>query len=156
MPFAPIAVNFLRLSKIVKLIIKLLFMTENELLQKVIDAAIRVHKALGPGLLENAYESCLLFELKKNNLHIEKQKPMPLLYNGVYLDIGYRVDLIVENRLIIEVKSVETLCDLHLVQLQTYLKLCNCKLGLLINFNVIRLLEGIRKVDCFKGVEVIR
>ena len=112
-------------------------MTENELSKVVFDCALKVHQALGPGLLESAYEECLFHELKKNGLDVQKQKALPLVYEEVKLDVGYRIDIIVENKLIIEVKSVETLNDVHFAQLLTYLKLTNCKLGLLINFNVL-------------------
>ena len=121
-------------------------MTENELSEKIIGAAIKVHKNLGPGLLESAYEECLFYELKKLNLSVEKQKPMPLIYEDVKLDIGYRIDLLVENLVVIELKSVEALNDVHLAQILTYLKLSGCKLGLLLNFNVALLKNGIKRV----------
>lgn len=120
--------------------------TENELSKIVFDAALKVHKALGPGLLESAYQECLYHELKKTELFIQKEKPLPLIYETVKLDCGYRLDLIIEDKLIIEVKSVETLTDIHLAQVLTYLKLSNCKLGLLINFNVLLLKDGFRRV----------
>lgn len=121
-------------------------MSENELSRIVFDSALKVHKALGPGLLESAYEECLNFELKKVGLKIEKQKALPLIYEDVKLDIGYRLDIIVENKLILEIKSVVALNDVHFAQLLTYLKLTNCKLGLLINFNVVLMKNGIRRV----------
>ena len=121
-------------------------MSENELSRIVFDSALKVHKALGPGLLESAYEECLYFELKKSGLKIEKQKALPLIYEEVKLDIGYRLDIIVENKLILEIKSVVVLNDVHFAQLLTYLKLTNCKLGLLINFNVVLMKNGIRRV----------
>ncbi|HEY5124418.1 MAG TPA: GxxExxY protein [Ignavibacteria bacterium] len=121
-------------------------MNENELSNQVIGYAIRVHTALGPGLLESAYEECLCYELQKNNLFIEKQKPLPLVYEEVKLDIGYRVDLLIEKKVIIEIKSVEALTDVHLAQILTYLKLSDCKLGLLFNFNVAKLKDGIKRV----------
>jgi len=121
-------------------------MHENELSEIIIGDAINVHKKLGPGLLESAYEECLYYELNKNGLNVEKQKPMPLIYDEVKLDVGYRIDIIVENKVVIEIKSVEALNDVHLVQVLTYLKLSNCKLGLLINFNVSKLVNGIRRV----------
>ncbi len=120
--------------------------TENELSKIVFDASLKVHKALGPGLLESAYQECLYHELKKTELFIQKEKPLPLIYETVKLDCGYRLDLIIEDKLIIEVKSVETLTDIHLAQVLTYLKLSNCKLGLLINFNVLLLKDGFRRV----------
>lgn len=112
----------------------------------VFDCALKVHRALGPGLLESAYEECLYYELKKSGLDVVKQKPLPLVYEGVKLDIGYRIDLIVENRLILEIKSVETLNDVHFAQLLTYLKLTDCRLGLLINFNVVLIKNGIKRI----------
>jgi len=121
-------------------------MTENELSKIVFDCALKVHQILGPGLLESAYEECLFYELKKSGLSIEKQKTLPLIYEEVKLDIGYRVDIIVENKLILEIKSVDTLNDVHFAQLLTYLKLTDCKLGLLINFNVNLIKNGIKRV----------
>ena len=121
-------------------------MTENELSKVVFDCALKVHQALGPGLLESAYEECLFHELKKNGLDVQKQKALPLVYEEVKLDVGYRIDIIVENKLIIEVKSVETLNDVHFAQLLTYLKLTNYKLGLLINFNVSLIKNGIKRI----------
>ena|SRR5437588_8016963 len=121
-------------------------MLENELSHAVIGCAMRVHSSLGPGLLESAYEECLYYEISKAGLIVEKQKPMPLVYEAVKLECGYRIDLMVEGRLIIEVKAVEALNDVHLAQLLTYLRLSNCKLGLLINFKVARLKDGIKRV----------
>ena len=121
-------------------------MTENEISKIVFESALKVHKNLGPGLLESAYEECLFYELKKSNLFVEKQKALPLIYEEVKLDVGYRIDLIVENKFIIEVKSVEILNEVHLAQVLTYLRLSDCKLGLLINFNVKLLKEGVRRV----------
>ena len=121
-------------------------MYENELSRIVFDCAIKVHQTLGPGLLESAYEECLFYELKKSGLEIEKQKPLPLVYEEVKLDIGYRLDILVENKLILEIKSVDALNEVHFAQLLTYLKLTNCKLGLLINFNVALIKNGIRRI----------
>ncbi|MHB8906364.1 MAG: GxxExxY protein [Melioribacteraceae bacterium] len=121
-------------------------MHENELSEIIIGCAIRVHKSLGPGLLESAYEECLFYELQKTGLQVVKQKALPLVYEEVKLDCGYRIDLLVENKVVIEVKSVEALNDIFLAQVLTYLKLSNCKLGLLINFNVMKLKDGIRRV----------
>jgi len=118
----------------------------NELSGRAIGGAIQVHKTLGPGLLESAYEECLYYELNKRGLFVEKQKSLPLIYEEVKLECGYRVDLLVENKLIIELKSVEALNDVHLAQVLTYLKLSNCRLGLLMNFNVIRLKDGIKRI----------
>ena len=121
-------------------------MTENELSKLVFDSGLKVHKTLGPGLLESAYEECLSFELQKLGLKVEKQKALPLVYEEVKLDAGYRIDLMVENKLIIEIKSVEALNDLHLAQILTYLRLSNCKLGMLINFNSVYFKDGVKRV----------
>lgn len=111
-------------------------MSENEIASVIVDSALKVHRELGPGLLESAYEECLHYKLLNRDLFDQKQKPMPLIYEEVKLEAGYRVDLIVENKVIIEIKAVEALNDVHLAQILTYLKLSDCKLGLLINFNV--------------------
>ena len=121
-------------------------MTENEISKIVVEAALKVHKTVGPGLLESANEECLAYELIKSGLFIEKQKALPLVYEEIKLDSGYRVDILVENKLIIEIKSVEALNDVHLAQILTYLKLSGCKLGLLINFNVALIKNGIKRV----------
>jgi GxxExxY protein len=121
-------------------------MEENHISGLIIGAAIKVHSALGPGLLESAYEECLFYEIKKNGLYVEKQKALPLIYEDIKLDCGYRVDLMIEKKVIVEIKSVESLNDIFLAQVLTYLRLSDTKLGLLINFNVTRLKEGIRRV----------
>jgi GxxExxY protein len=121
-------------------------MTENEISKEIVDAALQVHKQLGPGLLESAYEECLSYELIQRNLLVERQKALPLVYEEVKLEAGYRVDLLIEKKVIIEIKSVEALHDVHLAQILTYLKLSGCKLGLLINFNVALIKQGIRRV----------
>ncbi len=121
-------------------------MTENEISEKIIGCAIKVHKILGPGLLENAYQECLNYELQKRGLKVEMQKPIPLIYSDVKLDIGYRLDLLVNDKVIIEIKSVESLTDIHTAQVITYLKLSDCKLGLLINFNELRVVDGIKRI----------
>ncbi len=121
-------------------------MTENEIASVVFESALKVHKKLGPGLLESAYEECMYYVLKKANLKVEKQKALPLIYDEVRLDVGYRLDLIIEDKFIVEIKSVEKLNDIHLAQILTYLRLSNCKLGLLINFNVILLKDGVKRV----------
>jgi GxxExxY protein len=120
--------------------------TEEEISKIVFECALRVHKVLGPGLLESVYEECLFYELKKTNLKVEKQKPLPLIYEEVNLEVGYRIDIIIEDKFIVEVKSVEALNDVHLAQLLTYLKLSDYKLGLLINFNVKLLKDGVRRI----------
>ena len=119
---------------------------ENELATQVIGSAIIVHRALGPGLLESAYKECLFYELIKKGLYVEKEKPLPLIYEEIRLDCGYRLDLIVENKLIVEIKAVEGLNEIHLAQVLTYLKVSGCKLGLLMNFNVLKIKDGIRRV----------
>lgn len=121
-------------------------MTENEISSKIIGCAIEVHKALGPGLLESAYQECLYYKLQKEGLHVVKEKAMPLVFEEVQLECGYRIDLLVENKVVIELKSVESLNDIHLAQTLTYLKLGDYKLGLLINFNVSILKKGIKRV----------
>lgn len=121
-------------------------MTENDLAYKVIGIAIDIHNALGPGLLESAYQECLFYKIKKDGIQVEKEKSMPLLYEEVKLDCGYRIDLLVENKLVIEIKSVDALNDIHLAQTLTYLKLGNYKLGLLINFNTVLLKSGIKRI----------
>lgn len=121
-------------------------MTENEISEKIIGCAIEVHKALGPGLLESAYLECLFYELIMIGLKVEKQKPLPLIYKEIKLDAGYRLDLIVENKVIIELKSVDAINEIHIAQVLTYLKLSGCKLGLLMNFNVLRLVDGLKRL----------
>jgi GxxExxY protein len=121
-------------------------MDENELSSLIIGCALKVHTALGPGLLESAYEACLLYELAKLGLKVECQKGLPLIYEEVNLECGYRLDLLVEHKVIIELKAVESLTSLHTAQVLTYLKLSNCKLGLLINFNVPLLKDGIKRI----------
>lgn len=121
-------------------------MTENELSSKIIGLAIEVHTILGPGLLESAYKECLYYKIGKSGLYVEKEKPMPLIFEEVKLECGYRIDLLAENKLVIEIKSVEALNDVHLAQTLTYMKLGNYKLGLLLNFNVVKLKDGIKRV----------
>lgn len=121
-------------------------MKENEISHTVIGCALRVHSTLGPGLLESSYGACLHYELVKAGYFVEVQKALPLVYEDVKLECGYRIDLMVERIVIVEIESVEALNDLHLAQVLTYLKLSGCKLGILMNFNVVRLKEGIRRV----------
>ncbi len=118
----------------------------DKLSQITIGCAIEVHKALGPGLLESAYRECLYYELCEKGLYIEKEKPIPLIYKEVKLGTGYRIDILADNSLIIEIKSVDELNNIHLAQVLTYLKLSKLKLGLLINFNVTKLVNGIKRV----------
>ena len=121
-------------------------MTENELSNKIIGLAIEVHTVLGPGLLESAYKECLHYKIGKSGLLVEKEKPMPLIFDEIKLECGYRIDLLVEKKLVLEIKSVEALNEVHLAQTLTYMRLGNYKLGLLINFNVARLKDGIKRV----------
>jgi GxxExxY protein len=116
------------------------------LTERVIGAAIEVHRHLGPGLLESTYEACLTHELVQAGLVVQRQKPLPVLYKGLRLDIGYRLDLVVDDRLIIELKSVERLDRVHFAQMLSYLKLSGYGLGLVINFNVAQLKQGIRRI----------
>ena len=117
-----------------------------ELTSSILGCAYKVHSALGPGLLESAYEECLHYELDKIGLVAIKQKPMPLVYEEKKLDLGYRIDLFIEGKVIIEIKSVEALNPIHMAQLMTYLKLSGCRVGFLINFNVLSLKDGIKRV----------
>jgi GxxExxY protein len=112
---------------------------------RVIGCAIEVHRLLGPGLLESTYQSCLVYELQSNNISCLSEHPLPVEYKGVRLDCGYRVDLLVEGKLIVELKSVERVLPVHEAQLLTYMKLANIKIGLLINFNVTLLKTGVKR-----------
>ncbi len=117
-----------------------------KIFKSILDCSYKLHSALGPGLLESAYTECLLYELERSGYYVEKQKQLPLIYKEVKLDAGYRIDLLVENTIVIEIKSVDALADIYLAQILTYLKLSGCKLGLLVNFNVAHLKEGIKRV----------
>jgi len=119
---------------------------ENQIAKKVLNIAFDVHSQLGPGLLENAYKQALFYKLTKAGLNVEIEKSMPLKIDGIKLDVGYKLDLLVENKLVLELKSVENLTDIHLAQTLNYLKLGGFKLGLLINFNEVRLKYGIKRV----------
>ncbi len=121
-------------------------MNENEITNRIIGLAIEVHQSLGPGLLESAYKECLYYRLIKYGYNVEKEKPMPLIYEDVKLECGYRIDILVERKVVIEIKSVEALNDVHFAQTLTYMKLGKYKLGLLINFNVSLLKDGIRRI----------
>ncbi len=121
-------------------------MSENEISKIIVDCAYRVHKSLGPGLLESTYEACMYYELDKNNLVVHRQKVLPVVYDNLKLEAGYRLDLLVENKVIIELKSVKKLDDVHTAQMITYLRLSDCKLGLLINFNVSLIKYGIKRI----------
>lgn len=120
-------------------------MNENELSNIIIGCAIDVHKRLGPGLLESAYRECLCYELACKGLNVQKEKPMPIVYKEVKLDHGYRIDILVENKVVIEIKTVEALNDVHTAQILTYLRLGEYKLGLLLNFHVAVLKNGIKR-----------
>jgi GxxExxY protein len=119
---------------------------ENELSKIILDAAFRVHTAIGPGLLESAYEACLAFELRNEGLNVLTQVPLPLVYRDVKLDVGYRLDLLVEDLVVVEIKSVDSLIAIHQAQIISYLKLSGKKLGILINFNTLHLRDGIKRV----------
>jgi len=121
-------------------------MTENQIAAIVVDAALKIHKVLGPGLLESVYEAVLSFELQKRGLRVVQQRALPVYYEGVKLNVGFRIDLLVSDKLIVEVKSVESLAPVHRKQLETYLRLMDLRLGLLINFNVELIKDGIRRV----------
>lgn len=121
-------------------------MTHDEISKIVIGCAIEVHKTLGPGLLESAYQECLFYEIQKRGLKVEKEKPLPIIYKEVKLDHGYRIDLLVEDKVVLELKTVDAFMDVHLAQMLTYLKFGSYKLGLLLNFNVCRLKDGIKRI----------
>ncbi|KAB2846224.1 MAG: GxxExxY protein [Melioribacteraceae bacterium] len=116
-----------------------------ELTEKIIGCAIEVHKALGPGLLESAYEECLSYELMQNGLTIERQKAVPVIFKEVKLDCGYRIDILVENKIMLELKSVEAVAPIHEAQILIYMKFAEMKIGLLINFNVTKVKNGIKR-----------
>ena len=118
----------------------------NEITSKILPAAYKVHTALGPGLLESSYQACLKYELQKSGLMVEVEKPVPLIYEEVKLECGYRLDMLVENQVIVELKTVESFTDVHIAQVLTYLKLSNKKIGLLLNFNTKSLKNGIKRI----------
>jgi GxxExxY protein len=121
-------------------------MNENELSNRIIGLSIDIHQSLGPGLLESAYKECLYYRLQQEGLFVEKEKPMPLVYQEVKLECGYRIDLFVDRLVVVEIKSVESLNEVHFAQTLTYMKLGGYKLGLLINFNVSLLKDGIKRI----------
>jgi len=121
-------------------------MNENQISRKIIGAAIEVHRQLGPGLLENTYKHCLFYELIEMDVEVKKEVSLPVIYKEKRLDIGYRLDLLVENEVIVELKTVDAFAPIHMAQLLTYLKLTDRKLGLLINFNTILLKDGVQRV----------
>lgn len=118
----------------------------NKITETIIGVAINIHKALGSGLLESAYEACMVYDLIQAGMKVEQQKPLPVVYQGIKLECGYRLDLMAENEIIVEIKSVEKFLPIHTAQLLSYLKLAGCKVGLLINFNVEILKDGIQRV----------
>jgi GxxExxY protein len=121
-------------------------MNEQQISKLVFNAGLKVHKSLGPGLLESAYQECLFYELLLMGLNVTKQAALPLIYQEVKLEVGYRIDLLVEKKFIVEIKSVDAINDLHLAQVLTYLKLSGCKLGMLINFNTVLFKDGVKRV----------
>jgi len=121
-------------------------MHENEVAREIVDSAIKVHSALGPGLLEGAYEACLEYELSLRDLVVKAQVPLPVRYKGASIDVGYRIDLLVAEQVVVELKAVEKLLPIHAAQLLTYLKLGGYKLGLVLNFNTIHMRDGIKRV----------
>lgn len=127
--------------------IKIISLEElNKISGEVVDAAMDVHSALGPGLLESAYEYCLAHELSERGLKVEKQVPIPLAYKNIQLEVGFRIDLLVEESLIVELKAVENILPIHEAQIFTYLKLTGCHVGLLLNFNVVSMKKGIKRI----------
>lgn len=118
----------------------------NEITHEILDSAYKIHSKLGPGLLESAYQACLVYELRKKGLKVEVEKPLPLIYEEVKLECGYRIDMLVEDQVVIELKTVEAFTDVHTAQVLTYLKLSEKKVGLLINFYVKSLKDGIKRL----------
>jgi GxxExxY protein len=121
-------------------------LSENDIAKIVFEAALKVHRKTGPGLLESAYQECLFYELDKAGLFVEKQKMLPLIYEDIKLDAGYRIDLMINNKVVIELKSVEVIAPVHIAQVITYLRLSGAKLGILINFNVALLKDGFKRI----------
>jgi GxxExxY protein len=118
----------------------------NQITKEILDSAYKVHSKLGPGLLESAYKKCLVFELKLKGLFVEEEKPLPIIYNEVKLEFGYRIDLLVERKVVVELKVVETFNEVHISQVLTYLKLSGCQVGLLFNFYTKSLKDGIKRI----------
>ncbi len=123
-----------------------MIMTDNEITREIMDSAYKVHSKLGPGLLESAYQACLAYELKKKGLQVDVEKPLPLVYEEVKMDCGYRIDLLVENKVVVELKTTEAFTDVHVAQVLTYLKLSGNKVGLLLNFYTKSLKNGIKRL----------
>ena len=117
-----------------------------DVFRKVLNCSFKIHTVLGPGLLESVYVECLFYELIQSGLIVDKQKPLPLVYEKVKLEAGYRIDLLVDERIVVEVKAIDTLADIHMAQILTYMRLSECRLGLLVNFNVVHLKDGIKRV----------
>lgn len=132
----------------------------NEITEQIIGAAIDVHRALGPGLLESVYEGCLAYEINRRSLRVMRQKAIPVTYRGVAIDCGFKIDLLVERRVVVELKAVDRVAPIHEAQILSYLKLSGCRVGLLINFNVTKLEKGVRRfvngltAEAVKEVEV--
>ena len=118
----------------------------NQITHEILDSAYKVHSALGPGLLESSYRTCLVFELREKGFIVEEEKPLPLLYEDIKLDCGYRIDILVEDKVVVELKTVENFKDVHTAQVLTYLKLSGCKVGLLLNFYTKSLKDGIKRL----------
>lgn len=118
----------------------------NQITHEILDSAYKVHSALGPGLLESSYQACLVYELRKKGLKVEIEKPLPLIYEEIKLECGYRIDILVENKVVVELKTVDNFVDVHVAQVLTYLKLSGCKVGLLLNFYTKSLKDGIKRV----------
>ncbi|HAF30086.1 MAG TPA: GxxExxY protein [Bacteroidales bacterium] len=118
----------------------------NEITHEILDSAYKIHSTLGPGLLESSYQACLVYELKKKGMKVEVEKPLPLIYEEVKLDCGYRIDILVEGQVVVELKTVEAFKDVHTAQVLTYLKLSGCKVGLLLNFYTKSLKDGIKRL----------
>lgn len=118
----------------------------NQITREIIDSAYKVHSKLGPGLLESAYKKCLIFELKKKGFLVEEEKPLPLIYESINLEYGYRIDILVENKVIVELKTVDSICDVHVAQVLTYLRLSEKRVGLLFNFYTAHLKDGIKRI----------
>ena len=121
-------------------------MTENEVAKQIVDVAFKTHTAFGPGLLESVYETIMAYELQKRGLQVRRQQPIPVVHEGIRMDLGFRADLIVENKVVVEVKSIEAIAPVHKKQVLTYLRITNKKLGLLITFNVELIKNGISRV----------
>ena len=121
-------------------------METNQITREIIDSAYKVHSALGPGLLESAYRKCLVYELKKKGLFVEEEKPLPLIYDEIKLELGYRIDILVEKKIVVELKTVDFFNEVHFAQVLTYLRLSDNNIGLLLNFFTRRLKDGIKRI----------